>query len=366
MVLGDRIIAARCTPIAVQSGGFRAAVSRRGGVAAADAFRRPVDDRAIDLAVAGDAATFAVGTLESWHEHIHSIVDLYAIVHEHVRGAQAHDAADLLQHPVSFHFPWITAAVAGIAETRLLVLGHTTLGRAAKNTALSTGGVGTGGTAGKITGGALGGLVFGPPGALVGALLGGIGGAIGGRVAAKHVIREPLRRAQDVFDCRLAEFRAQLEAAAEDGFAAAAVREAARRERLLEAVRAEIEVAASVLRGNVDLLRTWSGVYPWARRLHRVRAAELSAWERSVEEAGDDIHRLGDALASTPRSDSAIERVADALIAGRAAMLEDAQTLRRGLATTAAALRAQTVAKAAAILETEKLRAGQGSRLPAA
>ena len=119
---------------------------------------------------------------------------------------QTHNAIDVLNHPgPHLHIPWVTMAVSGFREGRLLVKGNTDLLRASKNVVVDTVGVGGGGVLGMKTGAAIGSF-FGPVGAVVGSLAGGIAGALGGRAAASAVKRLPLKDAQQAYKKALAKY----------------------------------------------------------------------------------------------------------------------------------------------------------------
>ncbi len=143
-----------------------------------------------------DPATFHDG---------HSVIVDTSLTAAHT-GAEAHNAIHHLQHPIAFHFPWITMAVSAVIEASLVARGNTTLGRAVKKTAVTTSAVGAGSLFGHAGAGAAGGLLFGPPGFLVGGLLGAVTGAYAGRLASKHVNGKPLRDARTAYEHRLAAF----------------------------------------------------------------------------------------------------------------------------------------------------------------
>ncbi len=113
------------------------------------------------------------------------------------------------------HFPWVTAAVSGFREARLLVKGHTDIARAAKNVLVDTAAVG-GGVAIGAKAGALLGTAFGPVGTVIGGLAGLILGAAGGRAAANAVKKAPLEAAKAQYDAALLQYREVEAALAED------------------------------------------------------------------------------------------------------------------------------------------------------
>ena len=150
----------------------------------ADAAHIPHDALHFDPAAHFDSSMF---------EHAHVIVDpLLTAAHT---GEEAHSAIDALQNPVPFHFPWITMAVSLAVEGNLVARGHTTIGRAAKNTTVTTTSVVVGGTVGKLAGAAVVGLIF-PPAAIFGMIAGGILGSFAGREVAKEVNLMPLNEAE--------------------------------------------------------------------------------------------------------------------------------------------------------------------------
>lgn len=86
--------------------------------------------------------------------------------------------------------PFITLALSGWREAKLLSDSKTDLRSAAKNVSLDIVGTSAGGIAGAKLGGLVG-SALGPPGAALGALLGGIGGAVVGRAGTNKVKHMP-------------------------------------------------------------------------------------------------------------------------------------------------------------------------------
>lgn len=122
-----------------------------------------------------------------------------ALSHADMVGQTGH-ALNVLSNPgPHHHFPWVTAAVSGFREGRLLMRGNTDLGRAAKNIAVDTTAVGGGAILG-MKGGAAIGMLFGPTGSVMGGIVGGFLSAIVGRAAANTVKRAPLEDAKQNYE----------------------------------------------------------------------------------------------------------------------------------------------------------------------
>jgi hypothetical protein len=183
--------------------------------AAAAAYSHFGDYPDIPIVVPADAENIPADALHfdpsSGFDHVglagsdHLVIVDHALSHADVLD-QSNHALDVLRNPgLHLHFPWVTAAVSGIREARLLAKGHTDLTRAAKNVAVDTAVVGGGGAVGMKFG-ALVGSALGPIGAVVGGLAGGLLGAIGGRSAANAVKRAPLEAARTEYDAALARY----------------------------------------------------------------------------------------------------------------------------------------------------------------
>jgi len=122
---------------------------------------------------------------------------------------QTHHAINVLQDPgPAIHIPWITMAISGIREGRLLIKGHTDIARAAKNIAVDGTAVGGGGLVGAKAG-ILIGSVGGPIGSVIGGIIGGIAGALGGRAIANDIKRKPLMEAKDEYEKAMANYHAE-------------------------------------------------------------------------------------------------------------------------------------------------------------
>jgi hypothetical protein len=138
----------------------------------------------------------------------HLVVVDHAFSHADVAD-QTHHAIDVLQDPgPAIHLPWITMAISGIREGRLLIKGHTDIVRAAKNIAIDGTAVGGGGLIGAKAGGLIG-SVGGPVGSVVGAIIGGIAGAIGGRAVANDIKRKPLIDAKAAYDSAMSSYQGE-------------------------------------------------------------------------------------------------------------------------------------------------------------
>lgn len=111
----------------------------------ADALHIPPDALTFNPGAHFDPSVFANG---------HTVV-VDSMLSAAQTGAEAHNAIQHLENPIQFHFPWITMIVAGVVESGLVVKGKTTIQRAAKNIAVTTTAVTSGGLAGHVIGGAL-------------------------------------------------------------------------------------------------------------------------------------------------------------------------------------------------------------------
>lgn len=167
------------------------------------------------------------------------------------------NAIDVLQDPgPHLHVPWITMAVSGFREGRLLLKGSTDLGRAAKNVVVDTAAVGGGGMVGMKAGAALGTVIGGPVGTVIGGIAGGLLGAIGGRAAANAVKRMPLEDAKAAYEKSVADYRETERVVAEEaGRAWDATRSAqqARYSADVARLRRELEAHVQRLRTQVAL-----------------------------------------------------------------------------------------------------------------
>ena len=100
------------------------------------------------------------------------------------------------------HFPYVTMAVSGFREARLLISGNTDVERAVKNVAVDTVAVGGGGAIGMKTGAAFG-VPFGPLGIMLGGLIGGAIGAAAGRAGANVIKSAPLEESKRNYEYTL-------------------------------------------------------------------------------------------------------------------------------------------------------------------
>lgn len=95
---------------------------------------------------------------------------------------------------------FITVALSGFREIKLLKNHDTDVTNAMKNFGLDVAGTGVGGSAGAALGVTIGSAIFPGVGTAIGALLGGIGGAIGGRKASNTVKEKPFRDALQAYE----------------------------------------------------------------------------------------------------------------------------------------------------------------------
>lgn len=86
---------------------------------------------------------------------------------------------------VGLTIPFVTTAVVGFREVRLLLKGWTDLGTAIKYGVIDIAGVAGGGTVGAVVGLVGGGVIGGPIGAAIGKWVGGVGGALIGKMFAQ-------------------------------------------------------------------------------------------------------------------------------------------------------------------------------------
>ena len=115
---------------------------------------------------------------------------------EHAEGVS--DA--LLENVDVGGIPFITVALSGFREIKLLKNHDTDVTNAMKNFGLDVAGTGGGGAAGAALGATIGSAIFPGVGTAIGALLGGIGGAIGGRKASNAVKEKPFQDALQAYE----------------------------------------------------------------------------------------------------------------------------------------------------------------------
>ncbi|HET9954642.1 MAG TPA: hypothetical protein VFQ61_09060 [Polyangiaceae bacterium] len=238
----------------------------------ADAANIPSDALHFDPSSGFDSAALAGGD--------HLVVVDHALSHADVLD-QSQNALDVLGDPgPHLHFPWITAALSGVREARLLVKGHTDLARAAKNVAVDTAAVGGGGAVGMKVG-ALVGAALGPVGAVVGGIAGGLLGAIGGRSAANTVKRAPFEAARTEYEVALATYHAtEAKLVAEAG---------ATWERAQQEEGGALNTELRRLQGEFD-----SVLAEQARRLHRTAILEKNQAQELLLKAGTTLASVCD------------------------------------------------------------------------
>jgi hypothetical protein len=142
-------------------------------------------------------------SLDAIGSHHHQVIVDTALSHADV-AEQTHNAIDVVSDPgVHAHFPWVTAAVSGFREAKLLAKGHTDLARASKNVGVDVVAVGGAGAIGGKVGAVIG-TTMGPIGTVVGGVIGAaIGGAMG-RGAANQIKQKPLREARQQYETAFA------------------------------------------------------------------------------------------------------------------------------------------------------------------
>ena len=101
----------------------------------------------------------------------------------------------LLGNVDAIGIPFITLALSGWREIRLLATRQTNVGNAARSLSLDVVGTGGGGAAGAAAGAAVGTVVLPGAGTAIGAVMGGVAGAIAGRGTTNNIKRGHLRMA---------------------------------------------------------------------------------------------------------------------------------------------------------------------------
>jgi hypothetical protein len=121
-----------------------------------------------------------------------------------LNSVEIHDATNTSIQGISdtfdpgFHFPFITLALAGYREAKLLFQERTTLERALKNVSLDVAGVGAGAFVG-VKAGAFAGAFLGPIGAAIGGLLGAVAGGVAGKLTATKIRHLPYLASQAAY-----------------------------------------------------------------------------------------------------------------------------------------------------------------------
>ncbi len=151
--------------------------------------------------IPGDAIYLdAAGSLEQLNTAVESGDENIVLVD----NALSH--AELLEHTESvgdallgnvdpIGIPFITLALSGFREIRLIATRKTELRYAARNLGLDLAGTGGGGMAGAAAGAAMGTAVLPGVGTAIGGVVGGIVGAIGGRGITNSIKRDRLQKA---------------------------------------------------------------------------------------------------------------------------------------------------------------------------
>jgi uncharacterized protein YeaO (DUF488 family) len=164
---------------------------------------------AVSVMVPGDAAHIPPDALHFDPAHALDLAQLHTdagsvIADDALTNAYAQHATetglDVASGHPHVHFPWVTAAVSGFKEIRLLCRGHTNLVRAAKNVAVDTVSVGAGMAVGAKAGAAIGTAVAPGLGTAIGTAIGGVFGALFGRLFAKGVKHAPLEAAKRAWE----------------------------------------------------------------------------------------------------------------------------------------------------------------------
>jgi|HubBroStandDraft_1064217.scaffolds.fasta_scaffold71182_2 hypothetical protein len=127
---------------------------------------------------------------------VHGLADLNSV--------EIHDATNTSIQGISdtfdpgFHFPFITRALAGYREAKLLFQERTTLNRALKHVGLEVAGVGVRAFGGAKAG-ALAGAFLGPIGAAIGGLLGAVAGGVGGKLLSTKIRHIPFQESRAAY-----------------------------------------------------------------------------------------------------------------------------------------------------------------------
>jgi len=247
------------------------------------------------------ASTLPDGVNIFAHLAHHSVLVGDAIQHF---GTAASSAGDVLAvDHVLGHVPWITVAISGVREIRLLSDGKTEIENSLKNFALDVAGGGAGGLAGLKTGAAIGFAVGGPHGAAVGAIIGAIAGAMTGRAITNEIKRAPFDRALADLKAKSIAYPDRMLSAAGQLAGTVALRADEGRERYL----ATMEPAPSLSRKSPETLEDLADRLSVTTRSY---TAELQAL---LTQADGAPWWLGYQPAETPRLRTAVTAAANAL-----------------------------------------------------
>lgn len=138
-----------------------------------------------------------------------SYEDVYNSTEGALDALQSDAFAETVADPssaIGMSIPWITLAISGYREGKLLLNEQTDLTRAAKNIGIDVTSISVGGFAGAKLGAAFG-TVLGPAGTVGGALVGGIAGSISARLAGNHIKMKPLRDAGERYKQSVENYR---------------------------------------------------------------------------------------------------------------------------------------------------------------
>jgi len=127
---------------------------------------------------------------------VHGLAGLNSIDIHHATNTSIQGISDTFDP--GFHFPFITLALAGYREAKLLLQERTTLERALKNVGLDVAGVGVG-AFGGLKAGALAGAFLGPIGAAIGGLFGAVVGGVAGKLIATKIRHIPFLESQAAY-----------------------------------------------------------------------------------------------------------------------------------------------------------------------
>ena len=130
-----------------------------------------------------------------------------AAVHDHLQHAET-----LATHGNAVfhaHLPYVTLALSGVREFRLLSHGNTDILSASKNVSLDAMGTGVGGVAGAKVGAVVGTIICPGFGTVAGGILGGIFGAKKGRKYTAEIKEKPFKEAFAAYELALADFQSK-------------------------------------------------------------------------------------------------------------------------------------------------------------
>lgn len=183
--------------------------------------------------------------------------------------------------------PFVTMALSGHRESRLLKNGKTDMKTAAKNVGLDTLGTGVGGSSGAAIGAFFGSVLFPGIGTVVGAAVGAIGGGTVGRKITNKVKLIPLRKAEETYEQARQKALPKIKSLLEDVQRHSVTAMQAETDRLS---RASAELREKIKEEQADVIRQRRDLY----RISSNRAQEL------LESALKEIENKKECLRTIP------------------------------------------------------------------